>query len=118
MCQQLGVFCGLRGRLSDREAEAKPQAAQHLALSILSSPVRNKRCRVRHLTVGEMEAFLKKVSPSRSQKRSPRTESTEDHKVQREDQGAPDHMDPQAHGEFGTARKAMKRLPTKRAGRG
>ena len=81
-------------------------------------PVRNKRCSVRHLTVGEMEAFLKKVSPSRSQKRSPRTESTEDHKVQREDQGAPDHMDPQAHGEFGTARKAMKRLPTKRAGRG
>lgn len=61
---------------------------------------------------------MKKTSPPRSQKRSPKTEPVEDRKVQREDQGAPDHMDPQARGEFGTARKAMKRLPTKRASRG
>jgi len=61
---------------------------------------------------------LKKTSPPRPEKRSPRTEPAEDSKVQREDQGAPDRMDPQARGEFGTARKAVKRLPTKRAGRG
>jgi hypothetical protein len=37
----------------------------------------------------------------------------QEYRVQREDQGAPDALDPQAQGEFGTARKAAKRLAGK-----
>jgi hypothetical protein len=44
---------------------------------------------------------------------TPASANPEDYRMQREDQGAPDVLDTQAKGTFGTARKAVKRLPKK-----
>jgi hypothetical protein len=51
--------------------------------------------------------------PTVPQLKTQPTPEADAYKMQREDQGAPDHLDEQAKGEFGTARKAAKR-PVKR----